>query len=431
MIWNAFGPIYSSIEYAYKWSDTTVAMMPNWGTITFMIFVFPFVMLVEEKGLKISAILMASLIFAGAALRAISTEDSTFLYLAHFGSILNGIAGALVMSAPSALSAVWFPANERMIATCISQSAAFMGSGFAFIVGPAMVREPNSTYVEETHEYVIANTTSVDEIKNDIRKYMLMDAMLAFIFLFLTVVYFPKQPPTPPSASATVQRTEIWTGLKELRTNKNVWLCAMAYGISGGCLLAWQGLITENFEQIEISDEQTGVIGFVIALVCSTIAFGVSFSTKYFKRRMKLTLIILLALGGLFFLWLTLICDRIISRSYAGVWISSVFGSCFVFTLTPVFFEYVAELAYPVPESLTGGFLTFFYNTFAVVLLGMQGIPDIGVIWVDYALFGSCLLGIPFVILTKETYRRLEVDSPNTSSILLENPTSSNSYQTL
>ena len=133
MIWNAFGPIYSSIEYAYKWSDTTVAIMPNWGTITFMIFVFPFVMLVEKKGLKISAILMASLIFAGAALRAISTEDSTFLYLAHFGSILNGIAGALVMSAPSALSSVWFPANERMIATCISQSAAFMGSGFAFI----------------------------------------------------------------------------------------------------------------------------------------------------------------------------------------------------------------------------------------------------------------------------------------------------------
>ena len=43
----------------------------------------------------------------------------------------------------------------------------------------------------------------------------------------------------------------------------------------------------------------------------------------------------------------------------------------------------------------------------------------------------SFSVGIPLVILTKETYRRLEVDSPNTSSILLENPTSSNSYQTL
>ena len=55
---------------------------------------------------------------------------------------------------------------------------------------------------------------------------------------------------------------------------------------------------------------------------------------------------------------------------------------------------------------------------------------NIGEIWVDWALCLTCLIGIPLVWLTKETYRRLAVDSPNPVSILLENP-SAQTYQTL
>ena len=37
-----------------------------------------------------------------------------------------------------------------------------------------------------------------------------------------------------------VKSTAVRDGLKELIKNRNVWLCAMAYGLSGGTLLAWQ-----------------------------------------------------------------------------------------------------------------------------------------------------------------------------------------------
>ena len=51
LIWNTFGPIDNSIKYAYDWNDSTVAMMANWGTITFIIIVFPFCWIMETKGL--------------------------------------------------------------------------------------------------------------------------------------------------------------------------------------------------------------------------------------------------------------------------------------------------------------------------------------------------------------------------------------------
>ena len=144
MIWNAFGPIYNPVHKAFEWNLGTFSMMTNWGTITFVLFVFPFCKLQELRGLRFVVVIMAALIFLGAGFRALSINTSLFTSLAHLGSILNGIAGALVMSAPSALSATWFPPNERMLATCISQAAAFLGSGFSFIIGPALVREPTN-----------------------------------------------------------------------------------------------------------------------------------------------------------------------------------------------------------------------------------------------------------------------------------------------
>ena len=95
MIWNTYGPIIASLRYAYQWPDSTVAMMANWGTITFVLFAIPFILFMERNGLR-SAVLAASFLSSlGAVLRACSTEDKMFLAMAHIGSILNGITGKI------------------------------------------------------------------------------------------------------------------------------------------------------------------------------------------------------------------------------------------------------------------------------------------------------------------------------------------------
>lgn len=57
----------------------------------------------------------------GAVARVLSTDPELFTISSHLCGILNGITGIVVMAATGAVSAAWFPINERTTATSISQ----------------------------------------------------------------------------------------------------------------------------------------------------------------------------------------------------------------------------------------------------------------------------------------------------------------------
>ena len=165
LIWNTFGPIDNSIKYAYDWNDSTVAMMANWGTITFIIIVFPFCWIMETKGLfrfkknvlilflkkllinylftfvglRVITIITVVLVALAAVPRAVTTDQLSFLIFAHIGSVWNGFAGAVVMAAPPAISAVWFPPEQRTTATAINQVFNNLGNGLSYFIGTFII----------------------------------------------------------------------------------------------------------------------------------------------------------------------------------------------------------------------------------------------------------------------------------------------------
>ena len=60
-IWNTYGPIDRSVKYAYpNWTDATIAMMANWGTIMFCLFCLPMCWILEKFGLR-PAVLLSKL----------------------------------------------------------------------------------------------------------------------------------------------------------------------------------------------------------------------------------------------------------------------------------------------------------------------------------------------------------------------------------
>ena len=67
--------------------------------------------------------------------RALTKDQLLFLIFAHIGSVLNGFAGAVVMAAPPALSAVWFPPEQRTTATAINQFFNTLGMGVSYFLG--------------------------------------------------------------------------------------------------------------------------------------------------------------------------------------------------------------------------------------------------------------------------------------------------------
>ena len=115
-------------------------MQANWGTIVFIIFVGPICWTLEKAGLRFTALLSCGLMAVGTISRVFTrTNPTAFRYTAHFCSIMNGITGIIVMSAPAALSSAWFPINERATATAISQMLNVAGNGISYLVGPYIV----------------------------------------------------------------------------------------------------------------------------------------------------------------------------------------------------------------------------------------------------------------------------------------------------
>lgn len=303
-VWNTFGPIVTPVEYAYDWTDAITAMMANWGTICFVISVFPLCWLLETKGLRITTLTVAAFIAIGTSIRTFSRNESTFTLFAHFGAILNGISGATIMSAPPALSAIWFPPEQRTTATCINQVFNSIGNGVAFFMGPYLVPDDNSTWTN--------TTASKMEVRNEILVYMGVEAGMALFLFTLYLIYFPSQPPTPPSASASLQRTQFKDGLKALIRDKNVAFCTFAYSLSGGINGAWASVMVINFRPLGVSDEEAGYIGIVSCFVSAAVSLSIAYFTDHLRKHMKLTLIILLILETLAWTWLLLICSLVI-----------------------------------------------------------------------------------------------------------------------
>ena len=61
-------------------------------------------------------------------------------------SLLAGLAGPVAISGPPALSAVWFPVNQRTTATGCSAALSTLGIGVASVVGKYQYASPSSCH---------------------------------------------------------------------------------------------------------------------------------------------------------------------------------------------------------------------------------------------------------------------------------------------
>ena len=369
MVWNTFGPIERGVRYAYpSWHGSTVAMMANWGTILFILFVGPICWILDRKGLRFTTLLSCALMTLGTISRVFTKSNArVFTYTAHFCSIVNGITGIIVMAAPAALSAAWFPINERTTATSISQTLNVAGNGISFLIGPYIVPDKFLNKTGETdgsEETPLTNLTETVPSREDERElvwaYMVGMAVISVAIFIAMVIYFPSKPEMPPTASASsdAQRLHFKDSIRALVYDRSVMLCFIAFSICTGVQGAWSGVLTLNFDPLKVGDKQSGYIG--VSTTAASIVVGVAVGqvTDRIRRHIKWTLILILLLATGSYIWLTLIVLKAIPFSLAQLYMSTISGGATITALMPLFFEYTVEMAYPVPEGIVGGLLT-------------------------------------------------------------------------
>jgi len=230
-------------------------------------------------------------------------------------------------------------------------------------------------------------------------------------FLFLCVVlYYPDKPPLPPSLSGRVERENFVKGLKLLMRNRQFWMLCLIYGLTTGVYSGWGAVLNVNLSKFGVTQKNSGWIGFYTVFAGVGAGMLLARFADMFAGRMKLLLLFLLTGASVFFLWFALLCLRIITYSKGSLYQAAIFGGFFISGTIPIFYELTIEQTYPVAEGTTTGLLTLINNIVTVLFLVVLIIPNVGTLWMNWVLFGSCVICLPILIFLKTKYNRLHID---------------------
>ncbi|XP_022100526.1 disrupted in renal carcinoma protein 2 homolog isoform X1 [Acanthaster planci] len=409
--WNTWGPIADTVKVVLNWTDSDIALLTNWGPISFVITGFLFSYLLLVKGLRY-CVLCSSLIFLlGLGIRCLPVGIDNLKWTMNAGHVCIGIAGPVMMSAPTEVSAVWFPPHQRTTSTAISTTAAFLGMSASFLVGPLIVTsipQNSSTEPLDPDE----RTRSFSEIMG----LMYIECGVTAVVVVATLLYFPEKPPTSPSLSATRPRDSFKDGALKMIKSAQFWITAAAYSISSGVYGGWSTQQDTIFKTtLDIGQDTVGWIGFISNIAGMLAGLVIARLVDLLGGRMKAVLILLTAGAFIGCVWCVLLSMRYIPYSLMSVYITCIIIGVCVNASPPIFFEITVEGMYPVSEGNTTMVLTYLNNVAALIFLALPLIPNIGVIWMNWLLLGAIAVCIPLLMMYKEHYNRLDEDKMESS----------------
>ncbi|XP_052254255.1 solute carrier family 49 member 4 homolog isoform X2 [Dreissena polymorpha] len=425
-VWNTFSPISEVGVHVFGWDTAGLSLLTNWGPIAYVLGTFQFSWLLDKKGLRPACLISAFLVAAGTGLRCITTQRAVATPLIHFGQFLNGLAGPIAMGGPPLISAEWFPPEQRTTATAVGLIWNTLGLAVSFILGPYLVplRElhPNNTtmnistivaqgvvgdnYTNLTNSFI---DYDIPKERDDLMLYMYYSCGWSVFCLLLFFTYFPSKPPLPPSPTASMQRLEFKVGLKKLLVNRTFWLLCFAYGVSGGILSCWQGVLDVNLSDHDVSQDMAGWLGFYGVIATCVAALGVA-KADIFAKHTKWFLIGLYLSGGACFIVFVLALISVVPDTAVVLYSTYIIANLLLGASSPLFFEMACEVTYPIAEGITNLVLTLVNNIAGLVFLFVQLIPNIGTMWENWCLLGGIFVCIPVLFLYRESYNRLDID---------------------
>ena len=235
--------------------------------------------------------------------------------------------------------------------------------------------------------------------------------------MLLTLLYFPSQPPTPPTLTKSLESDRenqlgFLEGLRKLKSRR-FWALALAFGIPLGISSGWNGVLAVNLVQpgTGFTDEMVGWLGFwMTAAGCTAgIAGGWVAGLSFAKRRKKRIVLWIYVGASISLAIFSLSCIDIIPRTKPILYASAIVAGMCLNAPVPMFFELCVEETYPLPESTSVGVLVLLLNSIQSIYLFIP-LQQVGTAWCNWALTGSMVLFTIVLLPLKENYKRTNLD---------------------
>lgn len=304
--------------------------------VAFLVMSFPASYIIDTYGTRTGLAIGAVMLGLFSIMKAAFAHNFTGVVIAQTGLAL---AQPFILNAVTAVTARWFPLNQRGMAAGLLALAQYVGIIIAMLVTPMLV----------------GSDPDLPGYGSGFGKMLWIYGGISLVAALASLLLIRK--PQKETGNTATERISFGSGLRHIMAQRDMVITMLLFLIGLGIFNAISSMTDSIAERAGVSDSD-GLIGGVM-LVGGIIGAIVlpTLSDRYRKRKPFLVLCIagmLPAVAGLAF------AGQLSSNPetiYTISLISSFLLGFFVMSAGPLGFQYAAEVSYPAPESASQGIL--------------------------------------------------------------------------
>lgn len=322
MLWITFAPITGDAAQFYGVSALQIGFLAMSFMIVYIFISFPASWAIDTFGIRKGVGFGVVLTGLFGILRGVMGNDYTYVMLSMIGL---AVAQPFILNSVTALSAKWFPLEERATAAGLAIMAQFVGIVIGMAATPFLTIQFGIPGMLTTYGMI---------------------SIVGVVCFFL----FIKPAPTQAQEEAAAPRTKVFEGLRHIFKLTDMILMILMIFIGLGIFNAITTWIEQMIAPRGFSIVQAGTLGAVLMaggiLGCLVVP---ALSDRLRKRKLPVVVCLVGSLPGL--IGLTFV------TSFGWLLASGFCMGFFFMSIGPVVFQYGTEVSYPAPEATSQGVL--------------------------------------------------------------------------
>ncbi|CAH1102509.1 unnamed protein product [Psylliodes chrysocephalus] len=343
--WIEYSSITAIVVKYYNVSTLAVDWTSTVFMVVYPILVIPASYLIDKKGVRLAVLVGCTGTFIGTAIKVLSIRGDMF-WLVLVGNTIVSASCLVIVCLPPKLASLWFQANEVSTACSLGVFGSQMGSAIGFVLPPFLVHDHDN----------------LEDIGSNLKVLCWVLAIAMIPPTVAVFLYFPDEPPLPPSNVQAVLRENkvqfdtkvFFLSIKDLFLNTGFVIHLCGYGINIAVFSAIGTLLSQFILSFfEGANQEAGFMGFIliIAGMIAMLAFGILLDKTHKYKE--------IALFNYFFAGVSILClmfalkYRLKIMTYVACILVGIFTNAYMM----VGFEFGMELTFPAEESTTSGIM--------------------------------------------------------------------------
>jgi predicted MFS family arabinose efflux permease len=339
-LWICYAPVASLAADAYGVKPEQIDLLANLFMMIYLPVAIPASWVIDRLGLKKAVGFGAVLIGGFGLLRALFPTDYR---MALIGTVGISVGQPFLLNAFTKVAAVWFPPAHRATVTGMMFLAMFSGIGIGEGLTPWLCENYGFTGMQ------------------------LIYGVGGSLFAWMFVSMAADRPSSPPDSSEDQVRALVLKGFRGMMRRKEVYLLSVVLFLGSGIVNAVFTLIDGLGHEKGLSTGQGVTLTLVLlggGILGSLLLPALSDTLR--RRKAILLVGVFAAVPSAFFLSM--------ARGFGSELILFFLLGFFITGMTPVAYQYGAEITHPAPEGLSNGIFALVVQASGLLIVAMDAV---------------------------------------------------------